>query len=91
MAIMRAFCSSQNCTVRRSWMRLSSSSGSRVGRLQAPMLPIAPRGLLDAAPDPPALANGGTALLAAFSQSWNRPTPAALMLAKAWVASLAAC
>jgi hypothetical protein len=35
---MRAFCSSQNCTVRSSPMRFSSSSGSSVGATHWPML-----------------------------------------------------
>ena len=34
---MRAFCSSQNCTVRSSSMRFSSSAGSIVGATQEPM------------------------------------------------------
>ena len=39
--IMRAFCSSQNCTVRRSLMRLSNSSGSSVGAIHWPTPGIA--------------------------------------------------
>ena len=35
---MRAFCSSQNCTVRNSSMRLSSSCGFSVGAIHWPML-----------------------------------------------------
>ena len=37
VASRRAFCSSQNCTVRNSPMRLSSSSGSSVGAIHCPM------------------------------------------------------
>ena len=37
----RAFCSSQYCTVRRSLMRFSSSSGSIVGAIHWPTLGIA--------------------------------------------------
>ena len=41
VASKRAFCSSQNCTVRSSSMRLSSSTGSSVGAIHCPTLGIA--------------------------------------------------
>ena len=64
VASMRAFCSSQNCTVRNSSMRLSSSTGSSVGAIHCPTLGIAALAFFT---NPCRNSNPGTSLVSAAS------------------------